>query len=179
MTDTLKIALYLDDVRTPCDPPPGYVWRIVRNYEEFTEFITELYKEEKRLPDLISFDHDLGEEHMDYHLQNPVGSVIRYEDFSDKTGMHCARWLTDVCERNDISLQNIRLCVHSHNPVGATNIQGWLNNFKRLKYGPETADCFTMKWKHTLNPILHENPPTDNHATAAGEQLYQNKDGPV
>ena len=48
-----KLYLYLDDVRTP----KADNWEVVRNYDEFTTYITR-----HGIPDLISFDHDLGEE---------------------------------------------------------------------------------------------------------------------
>ena len=55
-----KVSLYLDDLRTPTETLPGYhPWNVVRNYDEFKEWILR-----NGVPDLISFDHDLGEEHM-------------------------------------------------------------------------------------------------------------------
>lgn len=62
----MKKALYLDDVRTPTETLPGYKpWYVVRNYNEFVEWISK-----NGLPDFISFDHDLADEHMnDYFSQ--------------------------------------------------------------------------------------------------------------
>ena len=68
--------LYLDDVRNP--KTEG--WEIVRNYDDFVNYINE-----NGLPDEISFDHDLG------------------EDVS-KTGYDCAKWLCEYCWGNGIQI---------------------------------------------------------------------------
>ena len=66
MKNKLKTCCYLDDTRTPTETIPGYKpWDVVRNYNEFTEYILK-----NGIPDLISFDHDLGEEHMNDILVN-------------------------------------------------------------------------------------------------------------
>lgn len=142
--------MYLDDVRLPIEPIPNYVWKTVTNYNEFTKFIVEHYKKEKKLPDLISFDHDLGDEHMDYYHTNPPFSIIRYEEFKEKTGLHCAKWLTELCDKNNIDLRNSKLVVHSHNPIGGNNIQQWLNFYLSKKYGREYAACYIQRFKFKL-----------------------------
>jgi hypothetical protein len=89
------VKLYLDDIRNPQSPG----WSIVRSYEEFCSFITEF-----GVPELISFDHDLGD--------------------GVPTGMDCAKWLVE----NEYPVKQIN--VHSANPVGRANIEGLLNNWK-------------------------------------------------
>jgi hypothetical protein len=145
-----KVALYLDDIRIVTEEIPDYRWVIVKDYKEFCSFITEFYKNNSRLPDLISFDHDLADEHMDYYHNNPPFSQIRYEEFKEKTGLHCAKWLTTLCDKNNIDLSKIRLAVHSHNPIGANNIQQWLNFYLDKKYGRQHAHCYIQKFKHRL-----------------------------
>lgn len=142
----LGMALYLDDVRTPLENPPNLTWVVARSYKEFTEKVVEFYKANKKLPALISFDHDLHEEHINYFLEH--GRVTDYSVFKEKTGMHCAQWLIAVCEKNNLSLEGVRLAIHSANPGGAMNIQKLLNDFKSKQLGPEKADCFLMKWPH-------------------------------
>lgn len=139
-----EVALYLDDQRTPLENPPGKRWFIVRSYKEFTDFITGSYKASKRLPPLISFDHDLCDEHINYFLEN--GRPTDYTVFTEKTGMHCAQWLVLLCEKNNLSLEEVTLAVHSANPGGAENIQTLLNDFKRKQLGPSKGDCFLMRW---------------------------------
>lgn len=143
----MKTALYLDDIRTPADEIPGYQWAIVRSYKEFTEYIVNFYKEHKRLPNLITFDHDLAEEHINYYFNNPQYAPIRYEEFTEKTGLHCAKWLTELCKKNKIDLRNTNLSVHSHNAIGANNIQQWINMFLRTEYGGQYASCYIQRFR--------------------------------
>ena len=58
-----KKRLYLDDVRTPL----GDDWIIVRNYEEFVSIIKFHGLENF---DVISLDHDLGEQSMIEYYTN-------------------------------------------------------------------------------------------------------------
>ena len=44
------VKLFLDDIRKP----PDVDWFIVRNYNQFIDWI-----DKNGLPDIISFDHDL------------------------------------------------------------------------------------------------------------------------
>jgi len=135
-----RISLYLDDTRTPIDTIPGYhPWNIVRNYNEFTEWIIK-----NGIPDLISFDHDLAEEHInDYYKQLLENGFQHpnYNEYKEKTGLDCAKFIVDYCQKNNISLK--KCCVHSHNPVGATNIQSLINGFK--KHMDEPEDCYLSK----------------------------------
>ena len=118
----MKAYLFLDDIRMPIDAstyaesrginPAIYkgVWIIVRDYLQFIEWITK-----NGLPELISFDHDLGE--ADEH-----------------TGMDCAKWLVNYCLDNSCVLP--KWAVHSANPAGYDNIKGLLLSFeKSVKHG--------------------------------------------
>jgi hypothetical protein len=93
-------------------------WVIVRNYKEFTDYITN-----NGLPKLISFDHDLADVH--YLNQN----VIKYDSFTEKTGYDCAKWLCDYCLINDKKIPDYY--VHSMNVVGKQNIISYINNYKK------------------------------------------------
>lgn len=118
----MKTNLFLDDIRNPIDAatyakgrgvnPVIYnlEWTIVRDYLQFTSWITK-----NGLPELISFDHDLGE--ADEH-----------------TGMDCAKWLVNYCLDNNLALP--KWAVHSANPAGYDNIKGLLLSFERnVKHG--------------------------------------------
>lgn len=136
--------LYLDDIRTPEDND----WIVVRNYNEFVDYILN-----NGIPELISFDHDLAEEHMSDYFRNQYNGingieVIEYGSFKEKTGMDAAKWLIEYCLDNNLELKNIT--VHSANPCGSENILGIINNFKKHK-GQE-ADAF-----RTFYPIQHIN----------------------
>lgn len=136
----LRTCLYLDDTRTPTKSPEGYgPWNVVRSYDEFVEWILT-----NGIPDYISFDHDLSDEHMrDYYNYQAQGiPAINYEDFKEKTGLDCARWLCEYVETNGLQLPRL-MGVHSHNPIGAHNIQSLVNGFK--KHMGWTQDCFLGK----------------------------------
>lgn len=146
MKDTqLKRALYLDDIRTPTTTIQGYEpWYVVRNYDEFVEWITK-----NGVPDLISFDHDLAQEHMDDYFKQKLSMGWQqpdYESYKEKTGLDCAQWLAQHIQANNLQLKAVS--VHSHNPVGAANIQSFINGFKRHMGWPE--DSFLMRHPFTV-----------------------------
>jgi len=118
--------LWLDDARNPFIDLEGKVPKVkdsilewVLNYEQFVQWI-----EKYGLPDIISFDHDLADEHYE---ENKKYQEWRSETYQEKTGMDCAKWLVDYCIDNDKELPEFY--VHSANPVGADNIKGILNNY--------------------------------------------------
>jgi len=136
-----KVKLYLDDVRMPRHSYPAMSrraateasvyqnddWNIVRTYDEFVNWIKQ-----NGLPDLISFDHDLADEHIQYYFDNgghhnPPNP--QETTFTEKTGYDCAKWLVDYCVENNKSLPDY--LVHSANPVGSLNILTYLNNAKK------------------------------------------------
>jgi hypothetical protein len=138
--ENLKVSLYLDDIRTPTTTIPGYhPWNVVRNYDEFEKWIIE-----NGVPDLVSFDHDLGQEHIDDYwrqFQQQGYQEPSYSSYKEKTGMDCANFLVGYCQKMNVSLK--KCSVHSSNPVGAKNIQDFLNGFK--KHMDQEQDCFIMK----------------------------------
>jgi len=129
--------LFLDDIRHPYDcisymPSPGiyskYLWKTVRNYDEFVSFITQ-----NGLPDLISFDHDLADSHYHPDMHNGQEAYNRhYAEFTEKTGMDCAKWLIDYCMDNNKELPDF--VVHSMNPAGGENIKSLLTQFKEFQH---------------------------------------------
>ena len=128
--------LWLDDIRIP----PSYDWLWVRTYQEFVDTIEDL-----GLPDVISFDHDLGGKYARYGtLRDEDGDINTYIECLSETGYDCAKWLVDYIMNNN-KRKELRIDgqtfgwvdshvlpafrVHSANPVGAENIQKFLNNF--------------------------------------------------
>ena len=128
--------LFLDDFRMPVDcsrymQNPGLYnlnqWVIVRNYDEFVKFI-----EKNGLPDMISFDHDLADEHYSNDMYSGTEVYNKnYETFTEKTGMDCAKWLVDYCMDKDQSLPEY--IVHSMNPAGGKNIWEYLENYRKFQ----------------------------------------------
>lgn len=121
--------LFLDDIRDPGDAfsytqNSKYVdldWVVVRNYPEFVDEISQRYIKGE-LPELISFDHDLAKDHYE-NMMNPD-----YNEFGERTGYHCAKWLVDFCIDTDTRLPEY--LIHSMNPAGGANILSLLESFE-------------------------------------------------
>lgn len=127
--------LYLDDIREPKqsfkksgdDRYNALKWKIVRCYSEFVETIAL-----NGIPNIVSFDHDLGEEHINYYFdnggrENPPDPLKA--NFSEKTGYDCAKWLVEYCSENGLPMPEY--LIHSANPVGSDNIRFILENYKK------------------------------------------------
>lgn len=120
--------LFLDDERTPKICADIYKdniytdldWFVVRNYQQFREAIFN-----KGLPNIISFDHDLADEHYK-EGQKSNFTEFNYNDCKEKTGLDCARFLKEYCKENNLELPTCY--IHSFNPVGRRNIINELNN---------------------------------------------------
>lgn len=130
-------VLWLDDLRNPFInhenkvPLEATVVHWVLNYDQFVEYINKF-----GLPDIISFDHDLADEHYtpseywdDYDKSKEYQDS---KDYSEKTGKDCADWLINYCMDRDIDLP--KFYVHSANPVGRDNILGVLNSYLKFKF---------------------------------------------
>jgi hypothetical protein len=130
--------LFLDDIRIPKDAiglVPSNLnqfyfendWIVVRNFWEFCNYIQKF-----GLPNFISFDHDLADEHYNDLFSDKNWSsqdsdiVLKYDEYSEKTGYECAKWLVDWCLENSKKIPEF--VVHSANPVGKKNIESYLNN---------------------------------------------------
>ncbi len=107
--------LFIDDERNVKDPVwmPWQVqekyrneeWQIARNFND-VKLIVGLFG----FPQIVSFDHDLGK-------NEPTGYVI-------------CQWLCDLIMDEKYQFpENFEFFVHSKNPVGAKNIQTYMNNF--------------------------------------------------
>jgi hypothetical protein len=118
--------LFLDDIRIPKDAiglVPSNLnkfyweddWAIVRDFQQFCNYLQKF-----GVPDFVSFDHDLADEHYgDFTADNWV----------EKTGYECAKWLVDYCVEMGVKLPDYQ--VHSANPVGKKNIESYLLNAKK------------------------------------------------
>jgi hypothetical protein len=96
------------------------------------------------MPDLVSFDHDLAEEHINDYYKQLLENGFQHPSYGlykEKTGLDCAQFLIDYCQQNNVPLK--QCAVHSHNPVGASNIQSFINGFHRHMGQAET--CYIGK----------------------------------
>jgi len=136
-----KITLYLDDIRKPL----ANHWQVVTNYDEFVSHIRlnglENYE-------LISLDHDLGEQATNEFYKNTQPNyTLNYDNIvNEKTGLDCAKWLVAESMTKKIPLPQIY--VHSANPIGSANIMGYLNNYLMSCKLPQT--CIRIKVEHTI-----------------------------
>ena len=131
--------LFLDDIRMPHEAYEytkqkmflDKQWVIVRNYDEFVDHITE-----HGMPVLISFDHDLADEHYtpeeywhDYELSKKYQDA---QNYVEHTGLSCAKWLIEFCL--DTCDRLPEYYSHSQNTVGKDNILRILDNYARSQY---------------------------------------------
>ena len=138
----MKNLLWLDDYRNPflnierkvpvTKKGKHYNINWVLDYDQFTQWI-ELYG----LPDAISFDHDLAEEHYtpEYFWDNYEESK-KYQEwksktYKEKTGLDCAKWLVEYCSEHNKKLPTI--FIHSANPVGVDAIKNVIINYMGKK----------------------------------------------
>jgi len=99
--------LFIDDIRRPEDVynyPNSVGWVVARSYDETIRLI-----ETHGIPEIISFDHDLG---------------------TEKTGYDIAKYLIDKIFIDQLALpDNFTYFIHSANPVGRQNIQQLLDRY--------------------------------------------------
>ena len=131
----MSYNLFLDDERMPKKATVNFKtleavsgigntqWEIVRNFEAFVAIV-----EGKGAPAVVSFDHDLGEEHINELVVN--GNAADYSKFRN-TGYSCAEFLCNFCRERSIPFP--RWFVHSFNPVGAENIRQLIHNYPHFE----------------------------------------------
>lgn len=129
MEKNAKYCLFLDDYRMPKDAfeymrLPIYIsvdWIVVRNYYAFITLI-----QNKGVPEIISFDHDLA----DIHYKKIVFDYTN--ENLEKTGYHCAEWLIYYCIDNNKELPT-EVLIHSMNPAGSLNIKSLFDTYIKVQ----------------------------------------------
>lgn len=130
----MKYNLFLDDFRSTEDAffytkNPMYntlQWEIVRSYDEFVQKVLTM-----GIPDIVSFDHDLADEH---YFNHDLGITVDYNDLIEKTGYHCAKWLIEFCIDAKKEIPRIIL-IHSMNIVGTKNIESLFRTYEKIHRG--------------------------------------------
>ena len=103
----MKTFLFIDDERFP--PNDGNTWAVVRSSAEAIAWVKH-----HGMPDVISFDHDLGGD--------------------DTSIKFLTWWIDDIFEQleNNVKYRDVRrpetTIIHSQNPVGAANIQAYIES---------------------------------------------------
>ncbi len=98
------MKLFIDDLRDPPDDD----WIVVRSFQQAI-----LYFNTFKCPQIISFDHDLGE---------------------GKNGYDVVKWLCDYDSKTSYIDTPLSINVHSANVVGKTNIILYLKNYINVHY---------------------------------------------
>jgi hypothetical protein len=143
-----KIYIYLDDVRTPV----AEHWVVVRNYEEFVKAVDKTGLENI---EVISLDHDLGDQAMvEYYTNVKNNYQLDYSNIQEKTGYDCCKYLVSKSMETGIPLPQIY--VHSANPIGSANMMGYINNYFMNTRQPQT--CIRVSIPHTIEEQLHLSP---------------------
>jgi hypothetical protein len=116
----MSYNLFIDDCRDPIDVKWGTIgqrrlyreeeWLIARNWLDVLELVISL-----GFPQLISFDHDLGE--------------------CQETGHDIAKRLCAMVLDGVELPENFTFLVHSKNPVGAANIRNYMEAFLNSREG--------------------------------------------
>lgn len=143
-----KLKLYLDDVRIPNDPE----WIVVKNYDEF---VAQIRLNGLENFDVISLDHDLGEDAMTEYYTNVQNNYnLNYDNIKEKTGLDCCKFLVEYSMTNEVPLPLVY--VHSANPIGSHNMMGYINNY--LKNSGLPQNCIRVKISHTISPTFEMTP---------------------
>lgn len=101
----MSYKLFIDDERFPVYDD----WIIARSFKEVKSLV-----EKMGMPNHISFDHDLGKD--------------------QPTGFDIAKWMCEVdMDKIHVFPSDFTYYVHSQNPVGAKNIQSYLENYTRIR----------------------------------------------
>ena len=117
--------LFLDDMRLPTDVF-NYIkneiyledWHVVKNYDEFVDYITN-----NGIPEYVSFDHDLG------YVE--LSETVSTFNSNEKTGYHCAKWLIEYIIDNNLDVPKAVL-IHSMNPTGGENINSLFETYNKI-----------------------------------------------
>jgi hypothetical protein len=125
--------LFLDDYRYPKHcyeyiKDERYLvseWTTVKRHEEFIQILEKKF-ENGEFPSLLSFDHDLDQEHYDQSMYKGVNAYEnKYMEFKTPTGRRSAEYLVKFCHKN---LLNLPEClIHTMNSAEKFRIQNTLS----------------------------------------------------
>lgn len=103
---------------------PDVPWTFVRSYDEFVKII-----EERGLPEIISFDHDLADRHYQLFFEALAkGKNFEYNKCKEKTGFHCVKWLIEYCMDNNKPVP--KYYCHTQNTIGKENMISYIESYE-------------------------------------------------
>lgn len=127
--------LFLDDKRTPEDVVgyEGIEWTIVKDGHEFENYINL-----HGVPDVISFDHDLADEHYDIDWDEFYSSKNPGVTYAEDTGLDCLKKLIRRLTMKEPNQETWPKCAsHSLNPVGRLEINKLLETWSFPRFGSD------------------------------------------
>jgi len=136
MINKLTYYLFLDDIREPdwitiykTDPSYNKLqWVVVRNHNELVDYVTK-----NGMPELVSLDHDLADEHYQVTSVAIRNGFDISKDFTEKTGYDSLKWLCNYALDNHIKLPKMKF--HTANYIGFKNMSTYYANF--ITHHPE------------------------------------------
>jgi hypothetical protein len=152
----MTYSLFIDDERDPVDVAWGTWqerelyrtgdWIIARNWPETLELIINF-----GMPNLISFDHDLGNDTIN--------------------GYEISKRLCDfIMDAKYILPEDFRFLVHSKNPVGAENIRCYMENFlKAYEHAKKVPDKTDLQLDDIIRRDVGYEEENDMHSFLAGK----------
>jgi hypothetical protein len=136
-----KVKIYLDDVRTPEESE----WVVVRDYHQFVNLVNKLGLNNI---DIISLDHDLGDTAMVEYYNNVKDNYsLDYNNIKEMTGYDCCKFLVNKSIDDNVMLPLV--VIHSANPIGSSNMMGYINNYLKNCRLPQT--CVRVDIPHTID----------------------------
>jgi hypothetical protein len=136
-----KVKIYLDDVRTPEESE----WVVVRDYHQFVNLINKIGLNNI---DVISLDHDLGDTAMVEYYNNVKDNYsLDYNNIKEMTGYDCCKFLVNKSIDDNLMLPLV--VIHSANPIGSSNMMGYINNYLKNCRLPQT--CVRVEIPHTID----------------------------
>jgi hypothetical protein len=97
-------------------------WIVVKNYDQFVQAVEYAGNN----LEIVSFDHDLADEHYDPNMHGSETYNQLYDTFEHKTGYDCAKWIIEYYQNKGWGLPQI--LIHSMNPAGTANIKSLFKN---------------------------------------------------
>lgn len=107
----MSYVMFIDDERLPTEAQlnDGRVWLMCATLDDVKRTVRK-----HGLPVFVSFDHDLGD--------------------NEPTGYDIAKWMVEQELRGlEEFPEGFEFYVHSQNPIGKENIEGYLNGYFRIR----------------------------------------------
>lgn len=127
--------LFLDDYRVPekawlhdsdcylltASSTRKWDWEVVRNYRAFRAIV-----DNKGIPEVVSFDNDLNEDHMVAFHKTLGDGIYEWENLTE-TGIHCVLYLIEKCKEQKVPFP--KYYIHSANHFARPIIKKLIDDY--------------------------------------------------